>query len=226
SLGQTDRAVRILAKQIDESDAPNPSLYLDLLSLLHSLSLKPDFQSLRKDFNLLFNARVPEFAVFKNEGKGLESYPDVLSRITACWSASTILELLGAYILQNPQLAKVPVFDLAAFRDLLLLHDVAQRVVLDADLALNGQTDYSVDETLPPPMLDLDLDLGLFDSDIEGLSRPPVAAEVDIPLVMPGDHAFEAAGAGASHSFDVDQMLSFDLPEAGMPSRLPGTNSR
>ncbi|WP_157979284.1 FimV family protein [Rhodoferax ferrireducens] len=226
SLGQTDRAVRILAKQIDESDAPNPSLYLDLLSLLHSLSLKSDFQSLRKDFNLLFNARVPEFAVFKNEGKGLESYPDVLSRITACWSTSTILELLGAYILQNPQLAKVPVFDLAAFRDLLLLHDVAQRVVLDADLALNGQTDYSVDETLPPPMLDLDLDLGLFDSDIDGLSRPPVAAEVDIPLVMPGDHEFKAAGADARHVLDVDQMLSFDLPEAGMASGPPGIKSR
>jgi len=219
SLGQTDRAVRFLTRQIEESDAPNPALYLDLLSLLHSLSLKPDFQNLRQNFNRLFNAKIPEFAVFKNEGRGLESYPEVLSRITACWSTSTILELLGAYIVQNPKLAKSPVFDLAAFRDLLLLHDIAQRLVLDANSAFNGPTDMSMNETVSPSLPDLDLDLGLFESDSHEFdSRPAGATEVDIPLLMPGDHGFEGVVADAGHPFDIDQMLSFDLPEAGLPS--------
>ncbi len=227
SLGQTDRAVQFLTRQIEECDAPNPSLYLDLLSLLHSLSLKPDFQSLRQNFNRLFNAKIPEFAVFKNEGRGLESYPEVLSRISACWSTSTVLELLDAYILQNPQLAKSPVFEVAAFRDLLLLHDVAQRMVLDAGSALNGPSDMSMDETVSPSLPDLDLDLGLFESGSRGSDFHLVGAtEVDIPLLMPGDHGFEGAAADAGHAFDIDQMLSFDLPESSLSSELPGTKSR
>lgn len=228
SLGQTDRAMRILTTQIDASDVPNPLLYLDLLGLFHSFNLEPDFQRLREDFNLLFNGRVPEFALFNNEGKGLESYPDVLARVTAFWATPTILEVLEACVFQDPRLAKTPVFDLAALRELLLLHDVALRIVLETDPLIPDQTDFSVDETLPPPLLDIDLDLDLSDSRIEGFAaHPEAAAEVDIPLLMPGDHAVEAVGAKERQAFDLNQMLSFDLPEAGTASGLPaGTKSR
>lgn len=219
SLGQTDRAVRTLATHIDESDMPNPLVYLDLLSLLHSLSLKPDFQRISKDFNQLFNGRVPEFAVFKNEGKGLESYPDVLARIMPCWATPAILEVLEACIFQDPRLAKTPVFDLAAFRDLLWLHDIALRMALDADSkisGLSGPTDYSVPQTLPPPELDLDLS----DSEIARFTPySKEATEVDIPLLMTGDHDSEAGRPDdATQSVDADPMLSFDLPEIEKPS--------
>jgi hypothetical protein len=214
SLGQTDRAVRILSSQIGESDVPSPLVYLDLLGLYHSLSLKSDFQRLRKDFNLIFNGQVPEFALFEDAGKSLESYPDVLARITALWATPTLLDGLEACIFQDPNLARTPVFDLAAFRELLLLHDLALGLVNDGAPGTDAQTDFSVQETLPPPMLDLDLDLGLFESGIDGLAlRPVAAAEVDIPLLMPGDHESEAAGAAAIESLDDDPMLSFDLPD-------------
>ena len=73
SLGQADRAVRILKKQIEESDESNPFVYLDLLSIFHSLSMKTEFQQVRADFNLLFNGQVPEFVFFKEEGKGRDA---------------------------------------------------------------------------------------------------------------------------------------------------------
>lgn len=126
SLGQTDQAVKILQKQISQSDEPSPLIYLDLLNIFHSLSLKSDFQRLREDFNRLFNGRVPEFALFKDEGKDLESYPDVLSRITALWPTPKVLEVLEACIVGDPRDARSQAFDLAAFGDLLLLHAIAQ----------------------------------------------------------------------------------------------------
>lgn len=130
SLGKTELAVRILKQQINESDAPNPFVYLDLLSLLHSLSLRSDYQQLREDFNRLFNGSVPEFSFFADEGSDLQSYPDVLSRITALWPAPEVLEVIEACIFRDPRNAKDRSFDLAAFRDLLLLHSVAHGAVI------------------------------------------------------------------------------------------------
>ena len=208
SLGQTDLAGRILKEQIDENHAPNPWVYLDLLNLFHSLDLKTDFQPLQKNFNLLFNGRVPEFTLFKLEGKGLESYPDVMARITAFWSTPTILEVLDAFIFQRPQIARMPVFDLAAFRDLLLLHDVARRVFFDADQESIGHTDFSVAKILPPPVLvpvpvpmldlNLNLDLDLSDSGLEEFGPHSVApADVQTPYLMPSDPALDFPGTDA-----------------------------
>ena len=132
SLGQTDRAVRILKKQIAESDAPNPHIYLDLLSIFHSLSLKADFKQLSDDFNRLFSGRVPEFALFKSEGRGLESYPDVLAHIVSLWPHSKVLDAIGLCIFQDPRAAGGQTFDLAAFKDLLLLYAMAQSVAPDS----------------------------------------------------------------------------------------------
>lgn len=128
SLGQTDRAIRVLEEQISATDAPSPLVYLDLLSLLHTPSHKTDFRRVREDFNLLFNANAPEFAQFKDEGKGLEQYPDVMSAITALWPEPKVLAVIETCIVRDPWGATSAPFDLAAFRDLLLLHAMAQSI--------------------------------------------------------------------------------------------------
>ena len=126
SLGQTDQAVQILEKQINDHGETSPLIYLDLLQIFHSLNLKTDFRQFREDFNLLFNARVPEFAAFKNEGKSLEQYPHVLAHITALWSTRKALMVIEASIFRDSLDDRSTPFDLAAFRDLLLLHAIAQ----------------------------------------------------------------------------------------------------
>ena len=130
SLGQTDRAVRILKKKIEESEVPNPILYLDLLEIFHSLGLKNEFQQFRMDFNLLFTGKVPEFASFKNEGESLESYPDVLSRITALWPTPKVLAEIESFIFRDPRIDMSQAFELAAFRELLLLHSLIQSIAI------------------------------------------------------------------------------------------------
>ena len=126
SLGQTDQAVRILENQINDSGESSPLVYLDLLKIFHSLNLKTDFRQSREDFNLLFNGKVPEFASFKDEGKSLEDYPQVLAHITALWDTPKVLMVIEGSIFRDPQDEKSAPFELAAFRDLLLLHAVAQ----------------------------------------------------------------------------------------------------
>jgi len=195
SLGQTDRAVRILKKQIDEGDEPNPFVYLDLLSIFHSLGLKNEFQLLRKDFNLLFNGRVPEFARFKDEGLGLESYPEFLTHLTALWSTPKALELIESSIFQDPWDAKSQHFDLAAFRDLLLLHAIAQQAVAETLPEISEGLDFSDKAFLAHSELDLDLS----DSTME---KTPSAPEPDA-----------AVTAGGELQIDMGNLINFDLPE-------------
>jgi len=194
SLGQTDRAVRILKKQIDEGDEPNPFVYLDLLSIFHSLGLKNEFQLLRKDFNLLFNGRVPEFARFKDEGLGLESYPEFLTHLTALWATPKALELIETSIFQDPWDAKSQHFDLAAFRDLLLLHAIAQQVLSEPLPEISEGFDFSGKAFLAPAELDLDLS----DSKVE--------------KTLPASEPDAAETAGGELQIDSDHLIDFDLP--------------
>ncbi|NMM20386.1 MAG: hypothetical protein HHJ15_10620 [Rhodoferax sp.] len=238
SLGQTERAVRILKKQIEESDEPNPFVYLDLLSIFHSLSMKTEFQQVRADFNLLFNGQVPEFAFFKNEGKGLDAYPDVMSRITALWATPTVLEVIESCIFHDPQAVRPSSFDLAAFRDLLLLHGVAQSGLLlhplagaqpKADAAASGAAQASAAvnfadlSALANPQsheLDLDLDLDLSDSAAENPAAASLSTvEVDIPLLIFEEHPAAVSGAGARRSVGSDTEIHFDLPELPTPPK-------
>ncbi len=128
SLGQTDRALHILKKQIDGASQPNPLIFLDLLTLQHSLGLKPDFRDSRNAFNRHFTGVVPEFSSFTEQNKDLLDYPEVVDRLVLDWPGSKSLSLLNNWIVRTPKGAGHTNFDLAAFRDLLLLHAIAEEL--------------------------------------------------------------------------------------------------
>lgn len=168
SLGQTDRAIRVLEGQISGSDVPNPLVYLDLLALLHVPSRKTDFRRVREDFNLLFNANAAEFAQFKDEGKGLEAYPEVLSAISALWPDPKVKAVIETCVHRDPWGSSSQPFDLAAFRDLLFLHVVAQTMALlpaaktetetePPAPASGAQPDILLEDLGPNSELDVDL---------------------------------------------------------------------
>ncbi len=166
SLGQTDRAIRVLEGQISGSDTPNPLVYLDLLALLHVPSRKTDFRRVREDFNLLFNANAPEFAQFKDEGRGLEAYPEVLSAISALWPDPKVQAVIETCVHRDPWGSSSQPFDLAAFRDLLFLHAVAQtfaqlppaRIMTEPPAPASvAPPDILLDDLGPHSELDVDL---------------------------------------------------------------------
>jgi len=126
SLGQTERALRLLKKQIAESSEANPFVYLDLLELYHSLGLKSEFREYRTAFNQFFNGLVPDFPAFHAAGKDLLAYPEALARLMECWPSREAMAFMDACIFRDAQATAQPSFDLPAFRDLLMLHAIAE----------------------------------------------------------------------------------------------------
>jgi len=189
SKGKVDEAVQVLKQQIRDSKEPNPFVYLDLLGLLHSLGLPADFKQSSQDFKLLFNVEVPEFASYTEQGRALESYADVLSTITALWAKPEAQTFIEACIFRDPWADKSQPFDLAAFRDLLLLQVIAQSesdVTPDfPELSHSALAELSAHPPAPAPALDLDL------SEIE-IAAPPAAvprrSDIDLTRLIPGDH--------------------------------------
>jgi pilus assembly protein FimV len=133
TLGQTDQAVQVLEARIAQDKASCPQVYLDLFQLFHSLGLKADFDQLRDDFVRLFHARIPEFADFANEGRVLEDYPGTVDRLIRVWSRPNVLEVIEQMVYAGKaDEGEDGAFDLAAFRDLLILHAVAHKVRMGA----------------------------------------------------------------------------------------------
>lgn len=205
SLGQADQAVRVLERQIRESGAPNPLLYLDLLGVFHALDRKADYRKSRDDFNLLFNGWAPEMAMFTDAGKNLESYPDVLKRITAHWGTARVIDLIETCIFRDPWEAKPTPFDLAAFRELLLLHEVAltaaQAPVMPPDLFQSAVFTSSV------------LDLDLSDHDATPDSTQTETRElVDLPFYMALDQVADTQEGDTVAPAEPVKLMHFDLP--------------
>ena len=132
SLGQTDRAINVLRKQIMESPQPNPLVYLDLLALYHAQGLEADFDDLRSAFGRFFNGVLPEFSSFHLAGRDLLDYPEPLAVLVRFWPNIEAIAFLEACIFRNDAAPMRLSFDLAAFRDLLMLHAVAEKVTSDS----------------------------------------------------------------------------------------------
>ena len=126
AAGKADAAVQLLRQQLRDSREPNPLLYLDLLGLYHALVLPTEFQQLAQDMKLLFNLEIPGFDFFRDQGRSLESYPDMLAAISALWPKPEVQLAIEACIFRDPWAEKNHPVDLAAFYDLLLLHSIAQ----------------------------------------------------------------------------------------------------
>jgi hypothetical protein len=129
SLGQYEQAIDVLKKNIDENIEVSPLAYLELLKIYHTLSRQDDYNALRSNFNRIFNGNVPVFASFNDEGHGLEDYPSALLAIEAHWGTPQVLDIIESNLYRNPAESQAPAFDLAAYRDFLLLYAIAKTMV-------------------------------------------------------------------------------------------------
>jgi hypothetical protein len=121
-LGKLDEAIEALEKRIRENSKDCPLIYLELLRVANQHSLKTDFRQFREEMTQVFNVNVPEFALFRDEGRGLETYPGVLDHITQLWPSTQVMNVIEACVLISPGEKNAARFDLAAFRELVMLH--------------------------------------------------------------------------------------------------------
>ena len=129
SLGQSDQAIEVLVNHLAESQEPSPLAYLDLLKLYHELERRDDYESLRADFNRQFNGGAPAFDDYSYSRRGLERYESAVSRIQALWPRPEVLALIERSIFRDGPTDVADVFDLEAYRELLLLYGVAREVI-------------------------------------------------------------------------------------------------
>ena len=208
SLGQVARAVAVLKKKIEAGGDLNPHLYLDLLSIYQSQGLKDDFEALRESFNTLFNCKAAEYALFKSEGQSLDFYPDLVKQISAAWPSPEALTVLESYLLRDAQATPHRPLDLAAFRDLLMLHAVGQSLAFppqspDAPPVLDTSSPVFQGDDMGE--LDLNLDFDLPDSRMDGAAPSPVAVmdlDLELPLLFPSAQA----------ELHTGNLIEFDPP--------------
>ena len=216
TLGQYDEAIGLLTTSITDSGESNPLVYLELLKALHSLSRKTDYDDYRADFNARFTGHVPEYTGFNQGGQDLEAYPDVLSRIVANWPSKQSLEVIEECLVRRHGVVPEHEFDLDAYRDLLVLHGVASRILSTSE---SGPAPFSTTKVelpqAPSPIEDLmavDFVTDPFDS------LEPVNAVEPLPEILddPANYAVDLdLSDGASNLMDFDaERLSDSAPLA------------
>ena len=125
SLGQYEQAIDVLRSNIGENSQASAVVYLDLFGLYHQLKRQADYYALRVDFNQFFNAKIPDLDLYNDSSRELETYQVVMSRIKLLWNSPKILDIIETSIFKNPD-TNSEVFELEAYRELLLLYAVAK----------------------------------------------------------------------------------------------------
>lgn len=129
SLGEDDQAIAVLRNHLAESHEPSPLAYLDLFRLYHRLGRRAEYEGLREEFNRVFNAGAPPFDRYTDKGRGLDAYETAFDRIQALWPQPRVLDLIERSIFRDSEEGETEVFDLEAYRELLLLHAIAKDLV-------------------------------------------------------------------------------------------------
>ena len=129
SLGEDDQAINVLRNHLAESHEPSPLAYLDLFRLYHRLGRRAEYEALREEFNTVFNAGAPAFDRYADSGRGLDAYESAFGRIQALWPQPRVLDLIERSLFRDAAEGDTEVFDLEAYRELLMLHAIAKDIV-------------------------------------------------------------------------------------------------
>lgn len=131
----------------------------------------------------------PEFSFFREQGKTLESYPDVLTAITLLWPKPEVQGLIDACIFRDSGAGKIRPFDLAAFRDLLLLQAIAQSdsPELSGFPGLSSSALAELAAQPSEPASALDLNLSEFEIALPA-EHSASQADIDLTKLIPGQH--------------------------------------
>ena len=149
SVGEHGQAIEVLRQHIEFNQATSPLAYLELLRLYRSLSRFDDYNNLRAQFHLYFNAQVPEFSAFTRQSKNLFAYLDDLARIEALWANASVAALLREMLFRD-NAQEHQRFELAAYDDLLLLHAIASTTPASSRGTSAGRTRTTPNEAASP----------------------------------------------------------------------------
>jgi hypothetical protein len=216
SLGDFDRAIEVLRNHISLNPGTSAVAWLDLLDIHHKLGQRDHYDAVRGEFLRNFNVQVPGFDGYLEGQTGLEHYESAIDRITALWPSRKVLELIEESIFRKPGQAGAEAFNLEAYRDLLLLHQIGRDLRQASFADSEGATRSGFANTAIHPLsaqaaaeLSNELEFPTL-----GLSNPGIGLELDLNLDELGPATSEAPiGQAVVASTAHDNLMDFDLPD-------------
>jgi hypothetical protein len=132
-LGQDESAVDLLMTHLRATGGASPLPYLKLLEIYRRCDDRVAYDRTRTRFNQRFNANAPEWHSDPAQGRTLLEYGDVMSRLQAIWGTPVdAMAELETLLLRR---SKGGLFDLPAYRDVLMLYGVARELHRSGDAA-------------------------------------------------------------------------------------------
>lgn len=125
ALGQDEAAIELLHSHLNEHPDASPLPYLKLLEIHRRQGDRQAYEDIQTHFNERFNAYAPSWEEDLQDGRTLEDYPGVISRLQSLWETpQRALDVLQASLLRRDEATQT--FDLPAYRELLILYSVAR----------------------------------------------------------------------------------------------------
>jgi len=223
SLGDFDKAVEVLRAHISDNVETSALAYLDLFDLYHSLGRKGDYDLLREDFNRTFNAQVPAFDEYTTDTHGLEFYTTALARIESLWPTPKVLDVIEESIFRKPDSGR-EAFSLAAYRELLLLHAIAKKIV-ERPPALE---DPGLSGAFTPPALNGPPAFLPRTAEFTVTNIQPLSAELENEPLRDffSEKQFDLTQPHNSPRLGLDIDLSLDFNDTPGPEAISGTGAR
>lgn len=218
SLGQHEQAIAVLSEYVADHPETSALAYLELLRIFHGLGRMLDYERVRRQCQQALNVRVPSFDDFHQDaGRPLDHHNEVLQRIEEHWPGPESLPVIEELLFRRPGEDGQPTFDLAAYRELLMLYAMAQE-----QPAVGDSQRPSLAEVLMRHQQHETLPMALPTSAIELPTAPQSLPGPDTALVEPRHPDFQPTRPPhpltASLDFDLDEldMTSVDTMPAAL----------
>jgi len=144
ALGQEDAAVDLLMSHLRSAGGQSPIPYTKLLEIYKRQGDRSAYERTRARFNRRFNAYAPDWDTGPTAGRSLEDYPDTIAVLERAWpSPLDAMAILEGLLFKRDDTSEL--FDLPAYRDVLMLYSLAR----DLWQTGGGQGATQIDVLLP-----------------------------------------------------------------------------
>ena len=130
AFGHGDLAIHLLQEHLREAPTESPVPWLLLLDLLHREGDTAGYAAASAECRRYFNVNLTDHPVSQDNdnGKGLEAYPHLLEQLVKVWNTPDVNAFFHDLIYDNRGGTRIG-FEPGAYRDILLLRDIAQKAL-------------------------------------------------------------------------------------------------
>ena len=127
AFGHGDLAIHLLQEHLREAPTESPVPWLLLLDLLHREGDTAGYAAASAECRRYFNVNLTDHPVSQDNdnGQGLEAYPHLLEQLVKVWNTPDVDTFFHDLIYDNRGGTRIG-FEPGAYRDILLLRDIAQ----------------------------------------------------------------------------------------------------